>query len=173
MNFKLILFKFVPLIALMIGLLPSTNNVAKAAGSSPSKKDPSGKESAAADKHSGSSYYNQVVISDRAHRIEFFIGLGLIGICLVTPELLYKPNSNIKSQVKSSSDSNTNKQTIELAKKPNNHKKQKVGTELDIPSLNVIAKNTNGSHGLDVFLDSLEKPSKNGKPDKEQKIINN
>ncbi len=156
----------------MIGLLPSTNNVAKAAGSSPSK-DTSGKESAAADKHSGSSYYNQVVLSDRAHKIEFFIGLGLIGISLVTPELFYKPNSKIKSKVKSSSDSNTSKQTIELAKKPNNHKKQKVGTELDIPSLNVIAKNTNGANGLDSFLDSLEKPSKNGKSDLEQKIINN
>ena len=93
MNLKLGLFKVIPLITIVAGVLASAE-MANAGGEA---KDghgaaPFSATEATADGHGGGDHSGEeVTLSPEAQQLEFFAFLGAIGFSLIIPELLYRP----------------------------------------------------------------------------------
>ncbi len=98
MNWNLSLFKILSLLTLTSGLLIPTN-IAEAASSSPKDSYTKTEVTEKAPDHGGYEKpvkVSQILLSEKARKIEFFSLLGIIGASLCIPEMLRKSSKKFQ-----------------------------------------------------------------------------
>ncbi len=136
MKFNLTLLKVISLVTFTVGAV-SPAKIAEA-GAAPATKQ--------ASEQVGPAF----LLTKTAKQVEFFSFLALIGICIVIPELYYKPKKNIQS-TKSSNNKNHQEPTndIDLDTLASKVNYELLASKVDYDQLNPfnVAKNNSSSNG--------------------------